>query len=303
MNKLLHSFMKVGVVHFMAYPTAMKGENVYATLKEIVDDEFFGAVEVTRVPDPAERLRVADLLAQSGLVVGYGAQPLQLMGKLDIGSADPEHRARTMGILKEAIDEAYVLGAGRFALLSGPTVPAAEQEQAVERTAQALIELCAHSRSKGNMPLCLETFDYDVDKRALIGPNALAARLSARVRAVDPTFGLMLDLSHLPLQHETIREGLQAARGQIVHAHVGNCIMRNRDHALVGDQHPRFGHPEGENGVAELTEYLRGLIEVGYLVEGEPRIVAFEVKPAPGEDTRTIVTNAKRALLQAWALV
>lgn len=303
MARSLHAYVKVGVVHFMAYPAAMKGERIYDTLKEIVDDPFFSAVEITHVPDPEERRRVAALLAQSGMVVGYGAQPIQLMHKLDIGAADPDRRAAALERLKAAIDEAYDLGAARFALLSGPNVPPAEQEAALERTAQALVELCAYSRARGSMPVCLETFDYDIDKRALIGPNALAARLSALVRASDPSFGLMLDLSHLPLQHETIRDGLGAARGHIVHAHAGNCILRDTAHPLYGDQHPRFGHPEGENGVPELAEYLRGLMEVGYLREGEPQVVAFEVKPAPGEDSRTVLANAKRALLQAWALV
>lgn len=302
MDKPLQAFMKVGVVHFMAYPAATKGERVLETLREIVEDAFFTAVEVTHVPDPEERQRVADLLSASGMTVGYGAQPLQLAGKLDIGAADPERRASAVAVLREAIDEAYALGASRFAVLSGPSVEPDCQEQAVARTVQSLIELCRYSRSRGNMPVCLETFDYDIDKRALIGPNALATQLSARVREAEPSFGLMLDLSHIPLQHETIGDALRAAAGHIVHAHVGNCVMRDPSHPLYGDQHPRFGHPAGENGVPELMEYLRRLIEVGYLKEGEPRVVGFEVKPTPGEETRVVLANAKRALLEAWAL-
>lgn len=303
MNEPLQAYMQVGIVHCMAYPQAQRGEQVLATLRELAEDEFFQAVEVTHIPDPAERRAAAQLLAQAGMVVAYAAQPVQLMNKLDIGSADPAERQRAVARLKACIDEAYELGAVRLALMSGPNVPPAEREAAIERTVASIVELCEYSRSQGGMPLCLETFDYDIDKKALIGPNALAAQVSAAVRRHAPDFGLMVDLSHLPLQHESIADGLAAVRGHLVHAHIGNCVLRDPQHPLYGDQHPRFGHPAGENGVPELTAFLRGLLEIGYLQKGQPRGVAFEVKPAPGEDSRAVVAGAKRALLAAWALV
>lgn len=302
MNEPLQAYMRVGLVHFAAYPAAIKGEQILPTVREIAEDAFFQAVEVTRVPDPAERAAVAALLAQSGMAVGYGAQPVQIMGGLDIGSADPARRAHAVSVLKGCIDEAYELGAAWFALLSGPNVPEPEREAAIGRTVKSLVELCAHSRARGSMPICLESFDYDIDKRALVGPNSLAAQISAAVREHDAGFGLLVDLSHLPLQHESIRDGLHAARGHLVHAHVGNCILRDVGHPLYGDSHPRFGHPDGEIGIPELAEFLRTLLEIGYLVRGNPRVVAFEVKPGPGEESRTIIANAKRALLEAWAI-
>ncbi len=76
MKDALQSYMQVGIVHFMAYPECLKGEGpIYDTLTKIVEDEFFGAVEITWIKDPAERQRVKALLAASHMTVGYGAQP------------------------------------------------------------------------------------------------------------------------------------------------------------------------------------------------------------------------------------
>lgn len=113
----------------------------------------------------------------------------------------------------------------------------------------------------------------------------------------------MLDLSHLPLQHETIEHALTVAKDHLVHAHMGNCVLRDKSHPAYGDQHPRFGVPGGENDVPQVVEYLRTLIKIGYLREGNPRILSFEVKPMAGESSEVVLANAKRTLREAWELV
>jgi sugar phosphate isomerase/epimerase len=115
----------------------------------------------------------------------------------------------------------------------------------------------------------------------------------------------MLDLSHLPLLGETSKECLTMAKDHIAHIHIGNCVMEKPDHPANGDEHPRFGIAEGENGIPELTEFLSVLLNIGYLKAGEPKAVSFEVKPvtALGETTDMVVANAKRALNVAWAMI
>ena len=80
---------------------------------------------------------------------------------------------------------------------------------------------------------------------------------------------------------------------------MGNCIL-DPDHPLYGDSHPRFGAPGGVNDAAELAEFLRVLIDIGYLSPGMTRTVAFEVKPMPGESPQIVIANAKRTLMAAW---
>ncbi len=302
MNSDLHSAMKVGIVHFMAFPEAQRGEGpILDTVTKIVEDEFFGAIEVTTIPDPAERAKVARLLAGSGLVVGYGGQPIELSGKLDLNSLDPTKRQTAVDRLKVAIDEAYELGAQRFAVLSGPWPGAEHEAEAFKLLVDSLNQLCSYAASKGTMSVVIETFDRSIDKKSLIGPNALGVELSVAVRREHPTFGLMLDLSHLPLQFETSEQALTIAKDHLVHAHIGNCVVNDRNHPLYGDLHPRFGVDGGENDVPELIEYLRVLCEIGYIGDGKQNIVAFEVRPHQGDTSGMVIANAKRTLIEAWA--
>lgn len=153
------------------------------------------------------------------------------------------------------------------------------------------------------MPICCEVFDYDIDKRALIGPAALAARYAGEIRRDYGNFGLLVDLSHIPMIHETIEESILPVKDYIIHAHMGNTVIKSPDCAVYGDNHPRFGFPDSENDVEELAHYLRTLMEIGFLGEKKRPIVSFEVNPWKDESPEVIIANAKRTLNLAWELV
>ena len=153
------------------------------------------------------------------------------------------------------------------------------------------------------MRVAMEVFDYDVDKKSLIGPAPLAARFAAEVRANHPHFGLMVDLSHIPLLHETNEESILPVKEFITHAHIGNCVMKDSSMNAYGDVHPRFGFSNGENDVDEVVAFLRVLLQIGYLNEKDPPILSFEVKPFGDEDPELVIANAKRTLNLAWAKV
>ena len=299
MKESLHDYMKVGIVHFMAYPFALSGEEPVAdSIAEIVEDDFFDAIEVTRINDDAERRRVADILATSGATVGFGGQPYVLKGRLNLNSPDEEERAHAIDVLKKGIDQAYELGAGKFGFLSGPKPPAAQRDQALELLADSIVQLGRYARSKGDLVLSLETFDDSTDKKAFIGTNRLACELAYEVRKAIPNFGLMVDLSHLPMQGETSRQALRVTQEFINHAHIGNCVIGDPGHPDYGDLHPYFGHPDGP----QVREFLRCLLDIGYLRPDAPErnIVAFEVQPLGGQRSRAVIADAKRVLREAW---
>jgi sugar phosphate isomerase/epimerase len=293
---------KAGIVHFMAYPqAASKPGGVLESILDIVQDEFFEAIEITTIKDPAERQQVKSVLETSGVTVGFGAQPILLGNKADLNSLDEAKRQTALGLMKQAIDEAYEMHAQRFAVLSGPDPGDAQRDEALDKLVTSLTEICAYARSKGTMQVALETFDRTIDKKCLIGPNRLAVEIAKQVRKVDPTFGLMVDLSHFPLQHESTAEALKTTEGFVVHAHMGNCYMKDKANPAYGDLHPRFGYPGGENGPKELADYLKQLHEFGYLGDGRREIVAFEVKPLANESSKALVGQSKRTLLEAWS--
>lgn len=303
MRQSLHDFMRVGIVHFMAYPNAKDRNSYLDTIAEIANDEFFGGVEITSAPDAETAAEVRRLLTSAGMAVGFGAQPILLGNKANLSSFDEEERLGAIELVKATVNAAYALGAKKLGLLSGPTVDASLQEKAAALLVDSLQEIGRYANAQGNLGVTLELFDHATDKRCLVGSTRLAVEVAQEVRKVDKNFGLMVDLSHLPMQGESPAKALFTTRDYLTHAHMGNCVIRDMNDPLYGDTHPRFGYTGGEIDVPELTEYLRALLDIGYLSEGSDRVVAFEIKPAPGESSRAIIAQAKRTLRQAWQRV
>ncbi len=303
MNEPLYKYMRVGLVHFMAYPTTIKGEGpILETIKKVALDEYFTAIEITTIKDNGERQKVKQMLETSHMSVAYGAQPRLLTTGLNINDLNEDGRQKALANLKEGIDEAYEIGASGFAFLSGKY-----EEATKEKSYQALVEstkeICAYVKSKGNMRVALEVFDYDVDKKSLIGPASLALCYAKEIREEHDHFGLMVDLSHIPLIHETIEESLLPVKDYIIHAHIGNCVVKSAEMPGYGDVHPRFGFPGGENDVDQVVDYLKVLLQIGFLNDKKPPIVSFEIKPFGDEDPDVVIANAKRTLNEAWARV
>ncbi len=303
MQESIHAYMKVGLIHFMAYPNTMKGEGpILETVKKIALDDYFDVIEVTWIKDPEVRKQVKKMLDTAHMTVAYGGQPRLLTTGLNINDLNEEGRKKAIATLKEGIDEAYELGAAGFAFLSGK-YEEARKEEAFKALVASTKELCAYAKSKGNLRVVLEVFDFDIDKKSLIGPAKLAKKYAEEVRKEYDNFGLMVDLSHLPLVRESAKEAIYPIKDYLVHAHMGNCVVKSKDLPAYGDQHPRFGFPGGENDVDQLVEYLRVLKEIGFLNKQNPPIVSFEVKPVGDEDPDLVVANVKRVLNRAWTLV
>ena len=303
MTESMHSYMKVGLIHFMAYPyTREEEKTVPETIRKIAADDYFDAVEIAWIRDPAIRQQVRMMLDVSHLTVAYGASPRLLTTGLNINDTDEDGRRRALATLKEGIDEAYEMGAVGFSFLSGK-YREEDKEKAYNALVRSTDELCRYAASKGNMQVVLEVFDNHVDKKSLIGPAELAQRYAEEVCRSNGNFGLLVDLSHMPLLGETPRESIAPVHHFIRHAHMGNCVVKDPSLPAYGDVHPRFGFPGGENDVEELAEFLRVLLEIGSLNKETPLIVSFEVKPFGSEDPDLVVANAKRTLNRAWVLV
>ena len=303
MKESLHDYMKLGIVHFMAFPATMRGEGpVLETIEKVATDADFDVIEITWIKDAAVREQARKLLEASHLHVCYGAQPRLLTTGMNINDLDEAKRTQAVATLKEGIDEAYEMGARGFAFLSGK-YEEATKEQSCAALLDSTRQLCAYAQGKGDLPVLLEVFDYDIDKKSLIGPTPLAKRFAEEVTKEFDNFGLMVDLSHIPMQHETCTDAILPVVPYIRHAHMGNTVIRDPQHPAYGDSHPRFGMEDSENDVPQLTEYLRMLLEVGYLNRENPPVLSFEVKPWGDEKSEVVIANAKRTLRAAWAQV
>lgn len=302
MKEAITKYAKVGLILHVAYPEIGGGEGpVLEHLQRTIEDEFFDAVEITRIKDAAVRKEAARLLSLSHMTWAYGAQGLLLGPGLNINDLDEEGRQKAVAAVKSGIDEAYEMGCADVQFLSGH-YEEEKKEEAFQQLLRSTRELCDYAKTKGNMLLCHEVFDYDVDKKSLVGPAGLAARYGETICGEYDNFGLLVDLSHIPLLHETIEQSLMPVLPYLKHTHMGNGVVVPGREAY-GDMHPRFGFPGSENDVPELAEFLRILLETGYLNEKTRPILSFEVKPWKDEPSWAVIANAKRALKLAWAMV
>ena len=300
MQESWHRYLRLGIVHFMAFPAVMAGEGPYVeTLRQLARDEFFTAVEVGWAKDQAQRTAAAALFRQSHLSVGFGAQSAILTTKSNLNALDESERTKAVALVQGCIDQAAEVGAKRVAVLSGPYPGAADEAAAKRSLVASLLDLCAYGRER-SIGITLETFDRAIEKKALAGPTALCVEISQAVRQEFPEFGLMLDLSHIPLVGESIRECLATGRDHLVHAHIGNCVLRDKAHPAYGDQHPRFGIEGGENDTPQVIEFLRVLFDIGFLGGKDRPFLSFEVKPLPGEDAQAVIAGTKRVFAEAW---
>lgn len=298
MRDSIHKYFQVGTIQWMSHPPAQY--DLLDSLKTIACDDFFDAVEITRIGDDETRKKAKRLLEQSHIKVCYGAQPRLLGPKLNPNDIDEAGRKAAEATLLEAIDEAEYLGAKGIAFLSGKWSPETKDE-AYAQLLKTTRALCAHAAKKG-MLVELEVFDFDMDKASLIGPAPYAARFAADMRMTHNNFGLLVDLSHFPTTYETSKFVIQTVRPYITHLHIGNAVVKPGCDGY-GDLHPRFGYPDSANDTAELLDFFTVLKEEGFFNAENPYVLSLEVTPRPGEDGDLILANTKRVINRAWALL
>lgn len=301
MHEPICRYMQTGLVHFMAYPETMKGDGpILETVRKIALDDFFNAIEITWINDASVRAAVREMLETAHMTVAFGGQPMLLQSGLNINDLDERKRMQAVDLLKKGIDQAVEMNAVAFAFLSGP-YDEATKDASLDALIRSTCTLCDYAVAQCDLSIVHEIFDYDIDKKSLIGPADLARQYAEAVYRSHDRFGLMADLSHLPLLRETAEQALEPIKDYLVHAHMGNCVVRDPTCPAYGDLHPRFGFPNSENDVAELTAYLRVLFDIGFLNTANPPIISFEVKPYGSEDPDLVIANAKRVLAKSWA--
>ena len=303
MRESIHKYFKVGLISFMAYPANMRGEDpdVVSTIKKIACDDYFDAIELNHIKDAEKRAAAAKLLSISHMTVCYGAQPRLLTSGLNPNHLEEGERLKAEAVLMEAIDEAEELGSKGIAFLAGKW-----QEETKEQSYNQLLKttrnLCDYAKTK-SMMVELEVFDFDIAKASLIGPAPYAAKFAADMRTTHNNFGLLIDLSHIPMTYESPEFVVRTLRPYITHIHIGNTVCADPFAEGYGDEHQRFGFPGGSNDIPQLLEFLRVLKNEGFMNANNPIVLSFEVKPWKDEDSDIVVANAKRTLNRAWALL
>lgn len=298
MRESIHKYFQVGTILWMSFPPT--SYDYKESLLTVLRDDYFDTIELTHVSDDELRRETKELLAQSHMKVCFGAQPCLLGPGLNPNDIGEEGRKKAEEVLLHAVDEAEYLGAGGIAFLAGKWEEETK-DQSYEQLKKTTLAVCKHAAAK-NMTVNLEVFDFDMDKKSLIGPAPYAAKFAADMRMQVNNFGLLVDLSHFPTTYESSRFVIQTLRPYINHLHIGNAVVKEGCSAY-GDKHPRFGYPDSANDTQELLEFFRVLKEEGFLRENAPMALSMEVTLQPGEDAKIVLANTKRVINRAWALL
>jgi sugar phosphate isomerase/epimerase len=303
-NFSIYRYMKLGIVHFKAYPQATTGEGpIVETLRKIVEDDFWTAVEVGWMKDPKVRHEARKLLETSHLEVCYANQPRMFTNKLDMNSFDPADRKKAINAMKNGVDEAFQLGATCMRVFSGKHPGEAKKEDAKKILVDTLGEVCRYTKEQGPLEIYMKVFDYDIDKCFLIGHFQDAADVAEPLHREFPNFGVLADLSHFPLLREEPKDAIPLVKKFPMHFHIGNCAFRDKRHPGYGDLQPRFGMPGGETDTPQLIEYFRLLRDLKLLSPEKRPVLSAEVRPLLAEETsEAIIANTKRVIKEAWAL-
>ena len=298
MKDPIQKYFQIGTIQWMSHPPV--SYDLLDSVKTLAVDDFFTAIEITKIADDETRDKVKHMLEQSHMKVCYGAQPRLLGPGLNPNDVDEEGRKKAEETLLEAIDEAQYMGAKGIAFLAGKWNEETKEE-AYSQLLKTTRNICSYAAEK-NMMVELEVFDFDMDKAALIGPAPYAAEFAADMRKTHNNFGLLVDLSHFPTTYETSRFVIQTLKPYITHLHFGNAVVIKGCEAY-GDKHPRFGFPNSANDTDQLVDFLTVLKQEGFFRAQDPLVLSMEVTPWGDEDGDIILANTKRVLKCAWALV
>ncbi len=301
----IYKYMSLGIVHFKAFPEVQGGAGPYIeTLRKIVEDDFWTAIEVGLINDVKVRHEARKLLEISQLRVCYATQPIVLSNKLSLNSSDLKERAKAINGVKKGVDQAFDLGATAIRVLSGKDPGDEKREEEKKILIDSLKEICQYANDQGQTEIYLKVFDRDIDKCCLIGHFKDASDVAKEVHEEFNNFGVLADLSHFPLLGEKPAEAIPLVKDFPMHFHIGNCLFRDRRHPAYGDLQPRFGIPGGELDTEDVRDYFRLLLDLKLLKPENKPVLSVEVRPILAEEySEAIIANAKRTIKEAWACI
>ncbi len=166
MDASMYRFMRVGVVHFKAFPGIESGTGpIVETLEKICADDFWTAVEVGWMKDYRVRNTARQLLDQSHLSVAYATQPKMLTNKFNLNSFDQRERNAAIDAVKSCVDEARQLGAEVVRLIAGKDPGDEKREEAKKLLIDSLQQILDYAAQDGPMKFTLKIFDRSIDKK------------------------------------------------------------------------------------------------------------------------------------------
>ncbi len=269
----------LGINHQFLYPEAMVNAAAHTeSLKELSSFDNVDALDcwLWRGESAKEE---AKILLDSGKVINYNIGDRFGEAVCRPASASLAERDYAYSTIMREIEYALSLGSKKIVFASGPDFPL-DRTRATERFFEFVTKLLREIPK--DVTLALEPTDRDIDKHFLLGPLDETVSFIKRVRGAGyDNFGLLLDMCHVPLMHETLDSAISKSFDTLVHIHLGNCMIKDEKDALYGDKHPAWDYPGGEYSSADGARFLKMLRKIGY-TEKDNNTISFEMRRVIG---------------------
>ena len=152
--------------------------------------------------------------------------------KLLLSSSNPVEQHQSRLIIKEMITQAVAIGASSLTFASGPPSPANATDAHYAAFADFCRWLCGESKPHGITAL-IEPCDTTVHKKFLYGSTEACVKLVESFQPELNNFGILLDLSHVPLIGETFEQAIKKVAQYLKRVYLGNCVLKEKSHRLM----------------------------------------------------------------------
>jgi sugar phosphate isomerase/epimerase len=276
MNRKDHVIL--GINHQFLFPGAVSDAGVHTqTLELLAGDNRFDALDFWISAGEPNRGREIKSITNSGKYLNYNIGDRYGQRTMIPASPDPDERNYALETMKRETGMALECGASKIIFGSGPDFPK-DRDEAKKRLAGFIFE--AFRDVPQSVLLAMEPTDRSLDKFFLFGPFDESAQFSEEIRKQGmKNFTLLVDMGHIPLLGVSLEKALDQARGNIGHIHLGNCIVKDKQHPLYGDKHVPWGFPGGEYTGADVNKFVGELNRIGYFDLKNKNTVSFEMRP------------------------
>ena len=288
MNKLDNVIL--GINHMFLYPESMCNGDVHTTsLRELAQNPEMDALDcwvwASHSKEEIEILRNCSKQINYNIGDRVGDTPVFPATK------DAKERQYARDILRRETDFAVECGAKKIVFGSGKDVPE-DRAEAQKRFEEFVMEWLEYIPK--DIILTLEPTDRDVDKFFLYGDLDETCECVSNIRGNGhENMGILLDMGHIPIMHETLESAVKKSAQYIEHIHLGNAVIKNPMNPYYGDKHPYWGIAGGEYNEQDGARMLQLLKNAGYLSRGTAQTISFEMRPFEGKTAKQTVSYLK----------
>lgn len=299
MENNIKKYARIGLVHHMLYSECLTDAACHVrTLAGLVRRSDIETLDCCIPYGAANREAVVPAVRACGKEIVYALHLFPLK-KISLATTCPQEQGLTKLVINDQINQAAAIGATGFVFASGADVPESDRPAAGKAFKNFCRWFCGELKPKGITAL-LEPFDRAIDKKYLYGPTEECVELVESLKPEADNFGIELDMAHVPLMNESFEHAIKTVAPHLKRVHLGNCVMKDRQHPWYGDRHPPIGLEGGEIDVPELAEIFRLLLDTGYLSRESRGALVMEMQAFPGKSVEdTIIDNLER-IDQAW---